>query len=727
MAEESCIRIIKIDKQKLTFKPGETSAQFEVTVKNNCDRYASLQLEVEAAGAESDRSPDWYTISPEVGTKNPPGDNTQFQVEITDTPVPGFVGRMNLTILASSTDLPDEDRAVLHLTIEQGTLLRPLILKLPKEDFKGYPGDEITVSVEIYNPNQQRINARLSILELESTWSHKPDSLSLDPGKKDLKTLSLTIANNPPALGKVYPLIIEATHANAAPAQVEGNLEVLPQGFLDFSCEPKQHKIPAKLSWAFWRSPPVTYNLKFNNASNVHQQIGVRIQGEDQQKCNTLTVIPANAEPEPEKLIQTDIELPSGEKTERSLVAASSRPWLGLAKRLKLDVEAIWSQQEYLNTRNENQDIELILKPIIPLWLLISGGIFLLFLVLWFLLNPSTKHKSAVKSVQFNGVGDKMISASDDQTLISWRVDGFKSPWIHPKIRKIGDAGKAVRVIRYRPVNNNLVVAGLENGEIQLWDLLAKSKQAKETFVARNDDRVLALEFTDDSRYLFSGYGSGLVRRWDIKYDQSFSDKKEKQLGFVVSALKLIGEDNQSLAIAGRRNNFKVWNYSNTKEKLRPVNYPPGNKDDYIESLDKAESKPYLVATADNQGYITLWNLKNCIKGNDNPCGEELDRWSNGHGEQPVRTVALSANGCYLASGGDDGRMILWPLTASGSRDLNFSNGIELHKSRKSQAIYSIDVKVVKNHVLVASGSKDTWVRVKQTKRLTDLGCDVNL
>jgi WD40 repeat protein len=94
------------------------------------------------------------------------------------------------------------------------------------------------------------------------------------------------------------------------------------------------------------------------------------------------------------------------------------------------------------------------------------------------------------------------------------------------------------------------------------------------------------------------------------------------------------------------------------------------------------------MASSDNEGHISLWDmdsLRQCINksaaalknidrgqlktdGFGNlviplDCdGAIIDRWHQGHDKQPVRAVALSQNGCYLASGGDDGRVILWPL-----------------------------------------------------------------
>lgn len=181
-----------------------------------------------------------------------------------------------------------------------------------------------------------------------------------------------------------------------------------------------------------------------------------------------------------------------------------------------------------------------------------------------------------------------------------------------------------------------------------------------------------------------------------------------------------MGKDDTNLAIGGRYNQLVVWNWEN--DELLQVPYPQGGQDDYILSLDNAEFNPELLVTADNQGAITLWNMQNCLTGNSD-C-KIIDRWPNGHGGQPVRSVALSADGCYLASGGDDGRVMLWPLTADGRRAGKFIDGKEVVRSYNRKKFNSVDIKVVNENIFIASGSDDTEVRVEIQKGLPELGCD---
>ncbi len=97
-------------------------------------------------------------------------------------------------------------------------------------------------------------------------------------------------------------------------------------------------------------------------------------------------------------------------------------------------------------------------------------------------------------------------------------------------------------------------------------------------------------------------------------------------------------------------------------------------------------------------------------------------------------SVSFSNNGCYLASGGDDGKVMLWALTSEGKRPLAMADGSSLqtnlgikqevsHSSRQKK-INSVDVKIVGENILIASGSDDAQVRIAQAKRIFNLGCD---
>ena len=119
----------QLDTEELTYTPGEDPVSFQILAVNLSDQFASFQVMVEAAGQNPAFGSTWYSISPEISTKNPAGATTPFQIAIRENPIPGFMGFMNLTVRVYSIELNAESREVLKLNITQGKAALPLILE----------------------------------------------------------------------------------------------------------------------------------------------------------------------------------------------------------------------------------------------------------------------------------------------------------------------------------------------------------------------------------------------------------------------------------------------------------------------------------------------------------------------------------------------------------------------------------------------------------------------
>jgi WD40 repeat protein len=383
-------------------------------------------------------------------------------------------------------------------------------------------------------------------------------------------------------------------------------------------------------------------------------------------------------------------------------------------------------QDTRINNRNETQTIEVRVKPIIPTFFVILL-ILLISIPTWYLsplnpTNPFPPHLSAVTSVQFEGSGTRAISSSNDRTMRKWFVDGFDKFWINQDIGVIAETNKAIRIARFRPVNNDMMAAGLENGEIQIWNYSNGNDQILAKFSASADDRVFGLEYTLDSRSLFSGHGSGTVLRWDLQNLLTVpptQPSQSKKFDFSITSIALVGEDDTTLAIAGRYNQLVLWNWVN--DTIKKVPYPKnGGQDDYIQSIAVAARKRNLLAATDNQGYMSVWDLSACLK-SDRAC-QMLDGWENGHHGKPVLASALSEQGCYLLSGGDDGEVKLWALTGNGKRVGGLLNGTTLEV--RPSAVTGVDIHLDGDNILTVVGTRAGRVVGHKVERMYKLGCD---
>ena len=415
---------------------------------------------------------------------------------------------------------------------------------------------------------------------------------------------------------------------------------------------------------------------------------------------------------------------------------------------------------------DEDKVVKVLIHPKIPIWL----NLLFLFLLMglgyylsW--MNPYTPlyyHKRAINSVEFNGRGTDFVSGSDDTQVIEWELEGFQSAFVRPDRQEIAtterqpgnrpdeEGRKAVRVVRYRPQGNDKVAVGLENGVIQIWDLPDASKQPEpdRTLAYDRADRVLDLQFAPDSRTLYSAHGRGALIQWrfegsgqagnfpeslascpgGLREDARALDRalqgdpavvRARKLDFAIYSLAWVGEDREFLAVAGEKNQLVLTDPS--LERCQPIPYGQGGtRDDYITALAAARAGgSKLLASADNRGTIAVWQL-GARPGNPNVPVEValVDRWQAGESGSPspaVRAIALSEDGCYLASGGDDGRVMLWPLNANGKRAK--VDGVQLFprwwgKRSRKIAVNSLDIQRAGDTLSIISATDESQVRL---------------
>jgi len=719
--------------------------EFDVTVVNESNKFASFYIELLAIGADAESNVKWYNLEPEVSAKKPSGDRTTFHVIITKPPIPVYDTTIELTLRVFSVEFPSlYTSQKINLIVEKAR--KPLRLYLPIKDFKVLPGEKIEIPAIVYNLSQKATEVQLKISGLKPEWITQgtQQTLQIDAGDYQQTSFWCQAEENTQTLSRKYDFAIEAKSntSNRNPHE-KGVLELLPQGNIEFICKNKLQSIPViKIKGAKKQSKLATYELKFANNSNLPQQINLQISAKDVQQCGLKI-------PEP-------IELAPGEPKTMYLVAKKRRPWWWLKRRLLFEVSPILTNpntaqsEPQIRSNPSIQVLELQILPIIPFWLQLFGG-FLLLLLLWFLwyLNPQDYHQGSVNSVRLIGNSSLVVSGSSDQTIRLWQVN--RSSWQLDR-RRLKYEGfiaekteKSVRVIHQSPREDYIIASGLESGDIKLWNVLLKTEPQS---IYQGTDRVFALAFSKDSSYLFSGHGSGVVRKWDLE-----SPKKQPQTAnsrFTIYALAISEtrekQPNALAAIAGRYNKLSLWDWFNGQiyeleyfssdgqedKKFSPI----AGQNQYINSLALADSQN-LLASSDNQGYISLWDMnkiRQCINitsaaiaeyGYFSPFKTDglgnlvipldcdnaiIDRWHQDRDNQPVRSVALSQNGCYLVSGGDDGRVVLWPLE-NRKRSPQYQDG-KIIAEFPDIRINSVDIKALDDNLFISTGDDKNRVKL---------------
>ncbi|WOD37094.1 WD40 repeat domain-containing protein [Nodosilinea sp. E11] len=701
------------------FKPGQVPPTFDVKVSNHSDDFATFQLEVLAAGVAAGADTHWYRQAPDLSAKIPPGDRTQFSIAILDVPpVPGgFVGAMTLTVRVFSVELRQEDRQVLNLVIE-GSGIMPPRLELLLLTLTAQPLQALEIPVRLYNPNRSPLRVSLSLQGLPVEWLSDGYERRLEvPPLGETEAVFLGQLGAPIATpSQIYPFTLVAQSGHGVGTQLRSQLTVLPTGHLGFDLVTPvvmyppspvtqlPDPLPAPQSPALTVPEPTIplpttahITLQWRNQSNlpqvitpVVQRVSVEFMGDGIEE-----VVPMRSR-DRITLPERPLDLPIGADLPIVLPIAVQRAWLGWVRTQRFQITALRADEQ-IPLQPERHTVMVRVRPRVSIWLQLAAVALLTGMALLGVLK-SAGHRSTVNTVRFDGRASEVLSASEDQTVRRWSISGRRLRLLQRSVQ----ADKAVRVARYRPVGNDAVAVGYENGAVEIISL--RVRQPPLVLQHPLDDRVFDLQFAPDAQSLFTAYGSGEVRRWDLSGLPSgvLQPVQTETVGFAVQALALVGTPMAQVAVGGRFNRLTLWNWQ--QQTLTQIPYSSkGGDQDYITSLATTDRLPERLAVADNQGRISLWDLRPCLTGG--VC-RPLDDWLDGHGGQPVKAIALSDDGCYLVSGGDDGQTMLWELRADGE----MVQGQKLGRSR--QAITAVDVTRRGDRLAVVSGGNDHRVRL---------------
>jgi len=760
------------------------SGDFQVTLVNTSSRFASFQLELIPQGVETQGGAQWYRVDPSVSAKKPPGDRTTFHVTLLRSPMPRYDVTIPITVRAFSVDVEDlEGEDTLWLKVVRPN--RTLQVYLPFEELSVHPGDRLSIPALVYNLSPKARRVTLQLKGLDPLWFPEGTEQSVQVDAGDSVKHVFWFA--PPASGEsrcdVYPIRLEglATTDDARvnpqnTATAFGSIEILPFGEVQISCLERQQWIPARhMRWTRKRFDTACFELLLQNRSNVALRVGLPVTTETPETLDIQTVEPF--------ILESPTETSAGAVARVNVQAR--RPWLGMTRTQFLNATptlahaASGEAVKAITVKPSNQVLELKVRPIVPFLLQIGGGLLgLLLLWLLWLLNPGMRHNAPIYGLTLMANGSTVVSGSSDGALRRWQVR--QDSWL-PDVRRLQSEGelrnseypitKAVRTLRHLPSEVKQVAVGLENGEIQIWDISPANFRHR-FFEKGKPDRVFALDFTSDSRVLLSGHGSGMVRLWDMEPKGAEPERKLYPPGnqsFAIAALSVIEAPNTDpmVAVGGQFNRLVLWNWRSRVAYNLSYSWQEGNttfapvvsRQSYITALD-ASVPAKLIASADNQGFITLWNmeqLNDCMEraarktympfpgdaplpgvrvaqvdpfGNHyvdisvgTDCAEAIaDQWSSNSQNIGVRALALTENGCYLASAGDDGRVMLWSLTNEGTWQQNASkelaqfpaslNSVDIHYTRQGN----------QEVVLVVSDTPRNQVRLYR-EQVTSNGC----
>jgi len=206
------------------------------------------------------------------------------------------------------------------------------------------------------------------------------------------------------------------------------------------------------------------------------------------------------------------------------------------------------------------------------------------------------------------------------------------------------------------PENGNVLVSGSRDKSIIVWDLTrddpANFGTPRRAFTGHSHF-ISDVVISSDGQFILSGSWDGTLRLWDIKAGvchRQFIGHKADVLSVAFSA------DNRQIVSGSRDKTIKLWNTlgvckytieeNSHTEWVSCVRFTPNVPN----PMEGYVAKP-LIVSAGWDKLVKVWNLQNC----------KLVTNLAGHTGY-INTVTVSPDGTLCASGGKDGKAMLWDL-----------------------------------------------------------------
>jgi WD40 repeat protein len=279
--------------------------------------------------------------------------------------------------------------------------------------------------------------------------------------------------------------------------------------------------------------------------------------------------------------------------------------------------------------------------------------------------NRLLAHSSWVKSAAFSPDGKQLATASLDNTVKIWSIDGKELQTLKGHI-------DSVRSVAFSPDGKQLATASDDN-TVKIWSIDGKELQT----LKGHNDSVRSVTFSPDGKQLATASLDKTVKIWSI-------DGKELQTlkGHSKSVNSVaFSPDGKQLATASLDKTVKIWSIDG--KELQTLKGHIGSVNSVAFSPDGKQ-----LATASDDNTVKIWSID----------GKELQTLK-GH-SSPVNSVTFSPNGKQLATASDDNTVKIWSIDG---KELQTLKG---HSSSVNSVAFS------PNGGQLATASNDNTVKI---------------
>ncbi len=312
-----------------------------------------------------------------------------------------------------------------------------------------------------------------------------------------------------------------------------------------------------------------------------------------------------------------------------------------------------------------------------------------------------TEHDAGVKSISFSQSGKLLASGSEDGKVVLWDVK-------NKAVLHRFECERQVNSVSFSP-NNEFLAAGSSDGTVKLWNV--NTKESHGSFEG-HDEVVESVKFSPNNEFLASGSRDRAIKLWKVRDAREFHTFKGHH-SWVTSVD--FSKDSKVLTSGSRDKTVKIWSLE-SKKILHTLEGHNGGVSSvsFLKDERAVYPKYETLASGSHDKTVRIWKVER----------EEVFPISTEHNGQ-VSSVNFSPDGKFLASGSEYGIIKIWSVgngKGQALRTLKEHIAGE-HTAEEHAAVLSLDFSP--NNEFLASGEEDGRVilwRVQSGELLAELG-----